>query len=236
MACVLSRLRRSWIQIPDEVIHGMTWWRRKGIETFDGKAIAMKAKETSRHVARLSTELKNEALVEMATRVEKNQAWLIAENQKDLSFAEKEGLSRPMIDRLRLTPDVIQGMSEGLRQVAGLPDPVGEVVRAWTRPNGLKIARTRIPLGVIGIIYESRPNVTSDAAGLCLKSGNSVILGGSEAFTPIRPLGGSSTGPHQLEDSGGRDPDLALPRAGCDPGDASGRTRSTLLFREAGKN
>ena len=164
----------------------------KGIEMIrdEVKAIAIKAKETSSHVARLSTGLKDEALVEMANRLEKNQAWLIAENQKDLSSAEKEGLSRPMIDRLRLTSAVIQGMAEGLRQVASLPDPVGEVVRTWTRPNGLKVAKKRIPLGVIGIIYESRPNVTSDAAGLCLKSGNSVILrGGSEAFHSNQAIG-----------------------------------------------
>jgi glutamate-5-semialdehyde dehydrogenase len=154
------------------------------------KTIAIKAKETSRRVARLSAGLKNEALVEMANHLEKNQAWLIAENQKDVSSAEGAGLSRPMINRLRLTPAVIQGMAEGLRQVASLPDPVGEVVRTWTRPNGLKVAKKRIPLGVIGMIYESRPNVTSDAAGLCLKSGNSIILrGGSEAFQSNQAIG-----------------------------------------------
>jgi glutamate-5-semialdehyde dehydrogenase len=156
----------------------------------DVKAIARKAKETSRHLAGLPTDLKNEALVDMAAHLEKNQAWLIAENREDLSSGEEAGLSRPLIDRLRLTPSVLQGMANGLRQVAGLPDPVGEVVRTWTRPNGLKVARRRIPLGVIGMIYESRPNVTSDAAGLCLKSGNSVILrGGSEAFRSNHAIG-----------------------------------------------
>jgi glutamate-5-semialdehyde dehydrogenase len=154
------------------------------------KAIAVKAKETSRHLSRLSTGAKNEALVEMAGRLEGNQAFLIAENQKDLAAGEKAGLSRPMMDRLRLTPAVIQGMAEGLREVARLPDPVGEVVKTWNRPNGLRVERMRIPIGVIGIIYESRPNVTSDAAGLCLKSGNGVILrGGSEAIRSNQAIG-----------------------------------------------
>ena len=126
----------------------------------------------------------------MAGRLEENQKFLIAENQKDLAAGEKAGLSRPMMDRLRLTPAVIQGMAEGLREVARLPDPVGEVVKTWKRPNGLRVERVRIPIGVIGIIYESRPNVTSDAAGLCLKSGNSVILrGGSEAIHSNQAIG-----------------------------------------------
>jgi glutamate-5-semialdehyde dehydrogenase len=154
------------------------------------RTLAVKAKETSRHLSRLSTGVKNEALVEMAGRLEENQKILIAENQKDLAAGEKAGLSRPMMDRLRLTPAVIQGMAEGLREVARLPDPVGEVLKRWKRPNGLRVERVRIPIGVIGIIYESRPNVTSDAAGLCLKSGNSVILrGGSEAIHSNRVIG-----------------------------------------------
>ena len=154
------------------------------------RTIAVNAKETSRHLSRLSTGVKNEALVEMAGRLEENQTSLIAENQKDLAAGEKAGLSRPMMDRLRLTPAVIQGMAEGLREVARLPDPVGEVVKRWKRPNGLRVERVRIPIGVIGIIYESRPNVTSDAAGLCLKSGNSVILrGGSEAIHSNQAIG-----------------------------------------------
>jgi glutamate-5-semialdehyde dehydrogenase len=154
------------------------------------KAIAVKAKQVSRDLANLSSEVKNRALIETAERLEKNQTWLIEENQKDLQAGKKAGLSLPMMDRLRLTPAVIRGMAEGLREVANLPDPVGEVVKMWKRPNGLKVGKMRIPLGVIGIIYESRPNVTSDAAGLCLKSGNSVILrGGSEAFHSNRAIG-----------------------------------------------
>jgi glutamate-5-semialdehyde dehydrogenase len=134
--------------------------------------------------------MKNKALLEMANNLERHQEWLIVENQKDLTVGKKSRLSSALIDRLRLTPSVIHGMAEGLREVARLPDPVGEVIKMWKRPNGLMVGRMRIPLGVIGIIYESRPNVTADAAGLCLKSGNSVILrGGSEAFHSNQAIG-----------------------------------------------
>jgi len=154
------------------------------------KAIAAKAKQVSHDLANLSSGIKNKALIEMAERLETSQTRLIEENQKDLQEGTKAGLSLPMMDRLRLTPAVIRGMAEGLREVASLPDPVGEVAKMWKRPNGLKVGKMRIPLGVIGIIYESRPNVTSDAAGLCLKSGNSVILrGGSEAFHSNQAIG-----------------------------------------------
>jgi glutamate-5-semialdehyde dehydrogenase len=126
----------------------------------------------------------------MAKDLERHQERLIKENRKDLASAEKNRLSSPLIDRLRLTHPVIHGMAEGLREVARLPDPVGEVVKMWKRPNGLMVGRMRIPIGVIGIIYESRPNVTADASGLCLKSGNSVILrGGSEAFHSNQAIG-----------------------------------------------
>jgi glutamate-5-semialdehyde dehydrogenase len=154
------------------------------------KRIAQTAKEASLHLSRLSTDQKNQVLFEMADRLEEHQPWLMEENRKDLSAGEKASLSGPMMDRLRLTPPVIRAMAEGLREVARLPDPVGQVVKAWERPNGLRVERVRIPIGVIGIIYESRPNVTSDAAGLCLKSGNSVILrGGSEAFNSNQAIG-----------------------------------------------
>lgn len=152
--------------------------------------MARRAREASRPLARLSTTVKNKALLAMAESLEKNREGLIIENQKDLAAAEKAHLSSSMMDRLRLTPSAIRGMAEGLREVAHLPDPVGEVVRMWKRPNGLTVGRMRIPLGVIGIIYESRPNVTADASGLCLKSGNSVILrGGSEAFHSNQAIG-----------------------------------------------
>lgn len=151
--------------------------------TSEVKGMAKRAREVSRHLARLSTGTKNKALFEMADDLEQGQALLIEENRKDLMEAEKSGLSSAMMDRLKMTPAVIQSMAKGLREVASLPDPVGEIVRMWRRPNGLTVGRMRIPLGVIGIIYESRPNVTVDAAGLCLKSGNAIILrGGSEAF------------------------------------------------------
>ncbi len=154
------------------------------------RRMARRAQEASRALARLTTTAKNKALLAMAESLEKNQEELIKENRKDLAVGERAHLSSSLMDRLRLTPSVIRGMAEGLREVACLPDPVGEVVRMWKRPNGLTIGRMRIPLGVIGIIYESRPNVTADASGLCLKSGNSVILrGGSEAFHSNQAIG-----------------------------------------------
>src|SRR4030043_1443517 len=156
----------------------------------EAKKMAKQAKEVSRLLARLSTDTKNKALFEMADDLEKNQAFLIEENKKDLSAGEQAHLSSAMMDRLRMTPAVIQAMAKGLREVSCLPDPVGEIVKMWRRPNGLTVGRMRIPIGVIGIIYESRPNVTADAAGLCLKSGNSVILkGGSEAFHSNQAIG-----------------------------------------------
>jgi glutamate-5-semialdehyde dehydrogenase len=156
----------------------------------DVAEIAKKAKEASSLLARLSSEMKNQALFKMAEDLERSRHRLIEENQKDLSAGEKACLSSPMMDRLKLTPPIIQAMADGLREVAHLPDPVGEVVRMWKRPNGLTVGKMRIPIGVIGIIYESRPNVTADASGLCLKSGNSVILrGGSEAFHSNQAIG-----------------------------------------------
>jgi glutamate-5-semialdehyde dehydrogenase len=147
------------------------------------KEMAKRAKEVSRLLARFSTDTKNRALSEIADDLEKNQALLMEDNGKDLTAGEKADLSPAMIERLRMTPAVIQAMAKGLREVSRLPDPVGEIVKMWRRPNGLTVGRMRIPIGVIGIIYESRPNVTADAAGLCLKSGNAIILrGGSEAF------------------------------------------------------
>jgi len=118
----------------------------------------------------------------MAAGLEKEADKLISENRRDLMDAEKKNLSKAMMDRLALSHDRIKAMSDGLREVAALPDPVGEVLRMWRRPNGMEVGRMRVPIGLIGIIYESRPNVTADSAGLCLKSGNGVLLrGGSEA-------------------------------------------------------
>ncbi len=143
---------------------------------------AQKAKAASRKLANISTEIKNTALFKMAAGLEQDAPGLIEANKKDLAAAEQKGLSRAMIDRLTLNPDRIKAMADGLREVAALPDPVGEVLRMWRRPNGMEVGRMRVPIGLIGIIYESRPNVTADSAALCLKSGNGVLLrGGSEA-------------------------------------------------------
>jgi len=147
------------------------------------KDIATAAVAASRELARFGSGVKNAALFRMADDIEKNAVVLQEENKKDLERAEENGMSKAMLDRLTLSGKVIKGMADGLREVAALPDPVGEVTGMTTRPNGLKVGRMRIPLGVIGIIYESRPNVTADAAGLCMKSGNAVVLrGGSEAI------------------------------------------------------
>ena len=153
-------------------------------------AMARRARESSRRLAGLGSELKNDALRRIAAALVAEAARIKAENARDLSAAEQAGLSSAMIDRLTLSDSRIQAMADGLKEVAALPDPVGEVTGMWVRPNGLRIGRMRIPLGVIGIIYESRPNVTVDAAGLCLKSGNGVILrGGKESIHSNRALG-----------------------------------------------
>jgi glutamate-5-semialdehyde dehydrogenase len=145
--------------------------------------IARKAKEDSQVMANLPTSTKNAALEGMAEALIRSRAQLKKANALDLASARKAELSAAMIDRLTLSDNTLRGMAESLKAVALLPDPVGEVTRMWTRPNGLRVGKMRIPLGVIGMIYESRPNVTSDAAGLCLKAGNAVILrGGSEAI------------------------------------------------------
>ena len=144
--------------------------------------IAEAAKTASATLSNLSSQLKNTVLIKMGEELIKQSHLLKTENEKDLLAAKENGLSNAFIDRLALSDATIQGMADGMREVAMLPDPVGEVTRMWKRPNNLLVGRVRIPLGVIGIIYESRPNVTADAAGLCLKSGNAVVLrGGSDA-------------------------------------------------------
>ena len=145
--------------------------------------IAKAAREASIALAKLGSGVKNRALFNMASGLLANAAFLKEENARDLAAGEKKGLTRAMLDRLTLSDKTLASMAEGLREVANLPDPVGEVTKMWKRPNGLMVGKMRIPIGVIGIIFESRPNVTADAAGLCLKSGNAVILrGGSEAI------------------------------------------------------
>ena len=147
------------------------------------EAKARAAKEAARVLALAPTRTKNEALAQMARGLEEKSGAILEANRQDLERARTAGHPRAFVDRLTLTESRIEEMAAGLRHVAGLPDPVGETVETSRRPSGLEIARVRVPLGVIGFIYESRPNVTADAAGLCLKSGNAVLLrGGSEAL------------------------------------------------------
>ena len=147
------------------------------------KVKAQAAKQAAAKLAVTSTAVKNAALLAMAAALEAQQSEILAANELDMTAAAAKGMKSSMLDRLKLTAERISGMADGLRQVAGLADPVGNVIDGKTLPNGLHITKIRVPLGVIGIIYEARPNVTADAAGLCLKSGNAVILkGGSEAM------------------------------------------------------
>jgi glutamate-5-semialdehyde dehydrogenase len=144
---------------------------------------ALEAKRGARSLLKASSKQKNDALIEMAKALQKRAKELISENRKDIKFARKKGLSNALIDRLAMNEKRINEMAQGLNEVAALPDPVGEVIKMWKRPNGMTVGKMRVPIGSIGIIYESRPNVTADAAGLCLKAGNAVILrGGSEAI------------------------------------------------------
>ncbi len=154
--------------------------------------MANSARAAASDMAQCPAPKKNEVLQEIADRIKVDAADIKKENQKDLDFAKEQGLSDAMIDRLTIKDTTIAAMATGLLEVAQQPDPIGSMTHSWIRPNGLQIARMRIPLGVIGIIYESRPNVTIDAAGLCLKAGNAVILrGGSEALHSNRALAGA---------------------------------------------
>jgi glutamate-5-semialdehyde dehydrogenase len=146
-------------------------------------AKAMEAKDASRFIARATTDLKNNIILRMADYIKKRKEELFETNRIDISNAEKKGLSKAIIDRLTLNDKRISEMVKGLEEVATLPDPVGEVTKMWLRPNGMYVGKMKVPIGVIGVIYEARPNVTVDVAGLCLKAGNSVVLrGGSEAL------------------------------------------------------
>lgn len=153
------------------------------------ETIAARARKASRPLVSLSTVQKNRTLAAMAQRLRSSAEELKTENAKDLKQARASHLSAAMIDRLTLSDKVIEGMARALEEIAELPDPVGKIENMTRRPNGLTVGKMKIPLGVVAIIYESRPNVTSDAAGLCLKSGNAVILrGGSEAFNSNRAI------------------------------------------------
>ena len=145
--------------------------------------LATKAKEAKYLVALLSTEVKNKAILAVADALEKNSGDIVKANAIDMENGEKKGLSQGLLDRLKLDESRIHGMAEGLRQVVDLEDPIGKITEEWERPNGLKIAKRLVPIGVVGVIYEARPNVTADVFGLCFKTGNSVILkGGSDAL------------------------------------------------------
>jgi glutamate-5-semialdehyde dehydrogenase len=153
-----------------------------------------RAREAAAALALASAEAKNAALILMAERLERDAAKILEANAQDLDAARAKGRDAAFLDRLTLTGAGLAAMAKGLREIAALPDPVGQVMERWTRPNGLKISRIRVPLGVVGIIYESRPNVTADAAGLCLKSGNAAILrSGSESFLTSLVIANSLT-------------------------------------------
>jgi glutamate-5-semialdehyde dehydrogenase len=152
--------------------------------------VGRRARAAARAVARADTKTKNRALKEMATAIERSRRRLLEANALDVAEARRQQLEPAMIDRLTLTSAVIAAMADGLRQIAALPDPVGEITASRKRPSGIRVARMRVPIGVVAIIYESRPNVTADAAGLCIKSGNAAILrGGSEALHSNQAIG-----------------------------------------------
>ena len=142
---------------------------------------AERLKTASQTLAMLSTEEKNAALEQIAKAIDRKRAVILAENEKDMAAGRSQGLSPALLDRLQLTNERIDQIISGVRQVASLPDPVGEIIEEWTRPNGLRIQTVRVPLGVIGMVYEARPNVTVDAVSLCLKTGNAVLLRGSSS-------------------------------------------------------
>src|SRR5437773_3042447 len=175
-----------------------------------------RARKAARALARVSTKRKNAALVAMADHLCATADIILQANRKDVEKATAEEISLPMIERLRLDESQIRAMGEAIRRVAALEDPVGKVITEWTRPNGLHISKVRVPIGVIGIIYESRPNVTSDAAVLCTKTGNAVILrGGSESIHSNIAIAGAlraaavSVGLHE-------DSILLIPKTGRD--------------------
>ena len=151
--------------------------------------LGMNAKEASYDLGVVSTTEKNKALELMASALLNKKQEIMNENKKDLDIAIEKGTSKAMLDRLSLNEDRIEGMAKGLMELIALDDPIGEVIEMWKRPNGIQIGKQRVPMGVIGIIYEARPNVTCDAAGLCLKTGNAVILrGGSEAINSNKAI------------------------------------------------
>ena len=156
------------------------------------RALGREARAAAHTLATAPTDAKNRALLAAAAAIRRNESAILAANAEDMAAAKARNLGPAMLDRLLLDAKRIAAMATGLEEIAALPDPVGSVIAEWTRPNGLRIQRVRVPLGVIGIIYESRPNVTADAGGLCLKAGNACILrGGSESFRSSRAIHGA---------------------------------------------
>jgi glutamate-5-semialdehyde dehydrogenase len=154
------------------------------------KEICLKAKAASIEMAKLPAEAKSTAICKMANALEANVDRILAANQKDVKASKVKGLKAALLDRLTLDQKKVQTMANELREVSALPDPIGTILSSWTRPNGLIISQIQVPLGVVGIIYESRPNVTADSAGICIKSGNAVILrGGSDALNSNIAIG-----------------------------------------------
>ncbi len=170
------------IRIFDHTLHGLVSENYMSIAQ-DVFQMATLTRQASRQAANLSMKVKEDILLTVARKLRAQKSFLQDENRKDLQEGAAQGLSAAMMDRLTLSDNVIEQTAAGIEEIAAFPDPVGEIVGMWTRPNGMRVGRMRIPLGVIGIIYESRPNVTADAAALCLKAGNGTILrGGSEAI------------------------------------------------------
>src|SRR5512139_1011595 len=152
--------------------------------------ICRKAKAAAFEMGKLSADAKNSALCRMANALENDAEKILAANKIDVETARSKGIKASLLDRLALDQNKIQNMAKELREVSELHDPIGEILATWTRPNGLIISQVRIPMGVVGVIYESRPNVTSDSAGICIKSGNAVILrGGSDALNSNLAIG-----------------------------------------------
>ena len=158
--------------------------------SFDMQQMAQQAKAASREVAQLTTTEKNQLLTDMAQAIRAASTVIIAENEKDLAAGRDKGLSSAMLDRLTLTPERIDDIAAAIMDIVNLPDPVGNVANMQLRPNGMQVGKMRIPLGVVSMIYESRPNVTAESAALCIKAGNAVVLrGGSEAIHSNLALG-----------------------------------------------
>lgn len=165
-------------------------------------ALGAAAKQASEQIRLSSSDMRNRALKLMATEIRKADAEILDANDKDMAAATEKGLSAAMLDRLKLDPSRVEGIASGLEAIAKLPDPVGAIEKSWTQPNGLEFSQVRVPIGVIGMIYESRPNVTADAGGLCVKSGNACVLrGGSESVR-------SNTAIHTALQAGLRSADL----------------------------